>query len=86
MDFLGAGVTANARESNSYNLRIRQAWLTYDNDYYHFHLMAGQGWSLLTQDRVGQIATFTGVRLTVRSVLERADLAGACHRKWVVSI
>jgi hypothetical protein len=28
----------------------------------------------------------TGVRLTVRSVLERADLAGACHRKWVVSI
>ena len=26
------------------------------------------------------------VRLTVRSVLERADLAGACHRKWVVSI
>ena len=53
MDFLGAGVTANARESNSYNLRIRQAWLTYDNDYYHFHLMAGQGWSLLTQDRVG---------------------------------
>ena len=24
-DWLGAGVTANSRESNSYNLRIRQA-------------------------------------------------------------
>ena len=31
-DWLGAGVTANSRESNSYNLRMRQAWLFYDND------------------------------------------------------
>jgi hypothetical protein len=53
MDFLGAGVTANARESNSYNMRIRQLWLMYDNDYSHFHLMAGQGFSLLTQSRKG---------------------------------
>ena len=28
----------------------------------------------------------TGVRLTVRSVLERSDLAGACRQKCVVSI
>jgi hypothetical protein len=33
-----------------------------------------------------KVFRITGVRLTVRSVLERADLAGACHRKWVVSI
>ncbi len=32
------------------------------------------------------IQGITGVRLTVRSVLQRADLAGACRRKWVVSI
>jgi hypothetical protein len=28
----------------------------------------------------------TAVRLTARLVLERADLGGACGRKWVVSI
>ena len=28
----------------------------------------------------------TAVRLTARRVLERADLGGACGRKWVVSI
>jgi hypothetical protein len=65
MDFLGAGVTANSRESNSYNLRVRQAWLTYDNDYYHFHLMAGQGFSLLTQDRVGIQPLYENLPLTI---------------------
>jgi hypothetical protein len=47
-DFLGAGVTANSRESNSYNLRIRQAYLGYDDDNWHSHFSAGQMWSLLT--------------------------------------
>ncbi len=55
MDFLGAGVTANSRESNSYQPRIRQAFASYDNDDYHFHMMAGQGWSLLTQNKVGML-------------------------------
>src|SRR5215472_5398414 len=65
MDFLGAGVTANSRESNSYNLRIRQAFFAYDNDDYHFHFMAGQGWSLLTQNRVGIIPRMENVPLTI---------------------
>jgi type II secretory pathway pseudopilin PulG len=65
MDFLGAGVTANSRESNSYNLRVRQAWLGYDNDNWHFHLMAGQGWSMLTQDRVGIAPLYENVPLTI---------------------
>lgn len=64
MDFLGAGVTANARESNSYNLRIRQAYLTYDNDYYHFHVLAGQAFSLLTQTKTG-ITTDVNLPLTI---------------------
>ena len=46
-DWLGAGVTANSRESNSYNLRIRQAYFEYDNDYWGFHFAPGQQWSLL---------------------------------------
>jgi hypothetical protein len=53
MDFLGAGVTANSRESNSYQPRIRQAFVSYDDDNYHFHLTAGQTWSLATQNKVG---------------------------------
>jgi hypothetical protein len=46
IDFLGAGVTANSRESNSYNPRILQAFVNYDNDDRHFHILAGQSWSL----------------------------------------
>ncbi|MGP0090558.1 MAG: hypothetical protein ACLPKB_11465 [Xanthobacteraceae bacterium] len=53
MDFLGAGVTPNNRESNSYNLRVRNAYATWDNDEWHTHFLAGQSWSLLTQNRVG---------------------------------
>lgn len=55
MDFLGAGVTANSRESNSYQPRIRQAFVGYDDDNYHFHLSAGQTWSLATQNKVGML-------------------------------
>jgi hypothetical protein len=53
MDFLGAGVTANSRSTNSYNPRLRQAYATYDNDYWHFHMLAGQSWSLVTPFKVG---------------------------------
>jgi hypothetical protein len=65
MDFLGAGVTANSRESNSYNPRIRQAFFEYDNDHYGFHLVAGQSWSLLTQNRVGMLPNTENVPLTI---------------------
>jgi outer membrane murein-binding lipoprotein Lpp len=64
-DFLGAGVTANSRESNSYNLRMRQAFLEYDNDNYHFHVAAGQAWSLLTQNRVGMLPQTENTPLTI---------------------
>ena len=50
-DWLGAAPTANSRESNSYNLRMRQAWLFYDNDNWHSHFLAGQAWSMLTANR-----------------------------------
>jgi hypothetical protein len=65
MDFLGAGVTANSRESDSYQPRIRQAFLEYDNSDWHFHFSAGQQWSLLTQDRVGMLPLSENVPLTI---------------------
>jgi hypothetical protein len=64
-DWLGAAPTANSRESNSYNLRNRQAYLEYDNDYWGFHFAPGQQWSLLTQDRVGMLPGSENVPLTI---------------------
>ncbi len=52
-DFGSAGVTSNSNESNSYTLRVRQAYATYDNADWGFHFLGGQAWSLLTLDRVG---------------------------------
>jgi len=65
MDFLGAAVTANSRESNSYTPRIRQAYLAYDDDNWHGHFSAGQMWSLLTQNRVGILNSTENVPLTI---------------------
>ena len=52
-DFGSAGVTSNSNESNSYSLRIRQAYATYDNANLGLHVLGGQAWSLLTVDRIG---------------------------------
>ena len=65
MDFLGAAQTANSRESNSYTPRMRQAYFAYDNDNYHFHMSAGQEWSLLTQNRVGMLNGTENTPLTI---------------------
>ena len=64
-DWLGAGVTANSRESNSYNLRMRQAWLFYDNDNYHFNVLAGQAWSMLTANKLGILPGTENAPLTI---------------------
>ena len=52
-DFGAAGISSNSNESNSYALRLRQAYATYDNSDWGFHVLGGQGWSMLTVDRVG---------------------------------
>src|SRR5262245_51674600 len=64
-DWLGAGVTANSRESNSYNLRMRQAWLFYDNENWHSKFLAGQAWSMLTANRMGILPGTENVPLTI---------------------
>ncbi|MGH6851564.1 MAG: hypothetical protein ACREDD_14160, partial [Methylocella sp.] len=52
-DFLGDAQTGNSNESNSYNPRIRQLYMTMDNDDFGAHLLAGQSWSLATMNVVG---------------------------------
>jgi hypothetical protein len=65
MDFLGASTDANNRESNSFTPRIRQAYGQYDNDIYHLHAVAGQAWSLATQNRTGMLPGTENVPMTI---------------------
>jgi hypothetical protein len=53
MDFLGAAQSANSKESNSYNLRIRNMYTTVDWDSLGLQLLAGQNWSLATANTHG---------------------------------
>ncbi len=64
-DFLGAAVTSNSRESNSYTPRLRQAYATYDQNDSGFHLLGGQSWSLLTLDKAGITPRQENVPLTI---------------------
>jgi hypothetical protein len=64
-DFLGTGTTSNYNQSNSWALRLRQAYLTYDNSYWGFHLLGGQAWSLLTQNQVGITPRKENIPLTI---------------------
>jgi len=65
MDFLGAAGTANSKESNSYNLRIRNIYATIDWDDLGLHLLGGQSWSLATLYKQGLLARDENVPLTI---------------------
>jgi hypothetical protein len=65
MDFLGVGTTSNYNESNSWAPRLRQAFFDYDNSFTGFHFLAGQAWSLLTQNQVGIAALRENIPLTI---------------------
>ncbi|MGO8983868.1 MAG: hypothetical protein ACLPHI_21995 [Terriglobales bacterium] len=51
-DFLSAGITSNNNQTDSYTLRLRQAWAQakFDNGW---KFLGGQMWSLVTENRVG---------------------------------
>src|ERR1700683_4043576 len=51
-DFLSAGVTSSATQTNSYTLRLRQAWAQakFDNGW---KFLGGQMWSLVTEGKAG---------------------------------
>jgi TolA-binding protein len=64
-DFLGAAPTANSNESNSYNLRLRQAFTEYDRSDWGFSLIGGQTWSLATLYTSGLTPRKEAVPLTI---------------------
>lgn len=51
-DFLSAGVTSSATQTNSYTFRLRQAWgqAKFDNGW---SFLGGQMWSLVTENKAG---------------------------------
>jgi hypothetical protein len=64
-DFLGVGNTSNYNQSNSWAPRLRQAFFAYDNSFSGFHFLAGQAWSLLTQNQVGITPLKENIPLTI---------------------
>jgi hypothetical protein len=64
-DFLSAGTSSNSNESNSYTLRLRQFWGSYDNTDLGLHVMAGQAWTLATLYKIGLIPRQENVPLTI---------------------
>lgn len=64
-DFLGAGVTSNSRESNSYVPRIRQVWAALDQSEWGLHVLAGQAFSLATTNLVGILPRKEQIPLTI---------------------
>jgi hypothetical protein len=63
-DFLSAGTTSNDNESNSYTLRVRQAWAQMRLNS-GWDLTAGQMWSLATEYRNGLDNLQEAVPLTI---------------------
>jgi hypothetical protein len=65
MDFLGVGITSNYNQTNSWAPRLRHGYLTYDNSDWGWHLLAGQSWSMLTQNTVGIAPRKENIPLTI---------------------
>lgn len=66
-DFLGGGTgtASNYKESNSYLLRTRLLYATYDAPDTGWHLLAGQAWSLVTQERMGLLPHNENIVMTI---------------------
>ncbi|MGA3129903.1 MAG: OmpH family outer membrane protein [Terracidiphilus sp.] len=63
-DFLSAGTTSNDNQSNSYTLRLRQAWAQAELSS-HWTLTGGQMWSLATEYAHGLANLSEAIPLTI---------------------
>ena len=86
-DFLGVGggppAASNYTETNSWPPRLRQAWLTYDNTASGFHFLAGQAWTLATQNRLG----IAPRRENIPNTIEASYVVGFDYlRQWQLRI
>ena len=80
-DFGAGAVTTDPYESNSYSFRLRQAYLSYDDNRNGLHFLGGQAWSLLTPGRIGIVPRQESLPETI----EASMLAGQTWaRQWQV--
>jgi len=66
-DFLGVGTSSNYLDTNDWAPRLRNGYLTYDNDNWGFHLLAGQDWSMVMPDKVGITPRQENIPLTINA-------------------
>ena len=67
MDFLAVGLESNYLVTNDWPLRLRHVYVTYDNDDWGFHLLAGQQWSMMMPNEVGIVPRKELIPLTINA-------------------
>src|SRR6201997_3178132 len=66
-DFLGVGLESNYLVTNDWLLRLRHGYITYDNDNWGFHLLAGQQWSMIIAQDFGIVPRRELIPLTINA-------------------
>jgi gas vesicle protein len=66
-DFLAVGLESNYLVTNDWPFRLRHAYITYDNDNWGFHLLAGQEWSMMMPNEVGIVPRKELIPLTINA-------------------
>jgi hypothetical protein len=66
-DFLGIGLESNYLVTNDWAPRLRHGYITYDNDIWGFHLLAGQQWSMMMPNEVGILPRKELIPLTINA-------------------
>jgi hypothetical protein len=66
-DFLGVGLESNYLITNDWAPRLRHGYITYDNDNWGFHLLAGQQWSMMIPQEVGIVPRKELIPLTINA-------------------
>jgi hypothetical protein len=66
-DFLAIGLESNYLVTNDWPFRLRHAYITYDNDNWGFHLLAGQEWSMMMPNEVGIVPRKELIPLTINA-------------------
>ncbi len=65
MDFQGGAPTSNSNQTNGFVPRLREGWMSYDRKDLGFQFVAGQAFSLRTQNKVGVDPSQMNLPLTI---------------------
>ncbi len=65
IDFQGASPSSNSVQTNGFEPRIREGWVTYDRSDLGLEVLGGQMWSLVTMDKIGVNPTQINLPLTI---------------------